>query len=148
MDHMTVRYIIHKWALDFHGTIYAPHTVEGQKSMIKHILYSVIYLNENIKTVVVDTWPLCLVSVMSNPSFSSLCVRSLLVSSGWGCEKDKIIQNKIYNVTLRKTNKIYRVNTWWNSTRRLLVARYLSTDKAAIHPDPAAVTACLHSWSY
>jgi len=39
-------------------------------------------------------------------------------------------------------------DTWWNSTRRSLFTRYLSTDKAAMHPEPAAVTACLHSWSY
>ena len=27
-----------------------------------------------------------------------------------------------------------------------MLTRYLLTDKAATHPDPAAVTACLHSW--
>lgn len=31
---------------------------------------------------------------------------------------------------------------------RSFPTRYLSTDNAAMHPEPAAVTACLHSWSY
>lgn len=36
---------------------------------------------------------------------------------------------------------------WWNSCSKSFAARYRSVANAAIHPEPAAVIACLHSVS-
>lgn len=66
----------------------------------------------------------------------------------WCSHTSKVYRNYIVTKASNSWFVALYCITWWNSIRRFLDTRYLSTDKAATHPEPAAVTACLHSWSY